>query len=168
MSLDKPELNVDDDQLYEAHDEGEGLGRSGSGPISSAAVPSSDGGTVGSGGGEKNINRFRNRVMNPAESATELSEPQMKEAGVREGDAGSAFSPQDPHFMPPEGSESDPSLSLSPPSALVHLLPPTPRSERAPRLYVAPKEEAGLRRMGVCGVSSLARNNVIWHSSSGE
>lgn len=54
-----------------------------------------------------------------------------------------------------------------PPRALVHLVPPVPRSGLAPRLYKAPTEEAGLRRQGVCSVGSDSRNNVVWHPSSG-
>lgn len=64
-------------------------------------------------------------------------------------------------------SPKDTSHTATPPSATVHLLPPLPRSERAPRLYVAPNEEAGLQRSGVCSISSLSRNNVVWHPSSG-
>ena len=71
---------MDDDKLYEAHDaeggggEQAGLGKGGSGP---SATTDTDGGgvasEVGVGHGE-NINRFRNRVMMPAESASDLEE----------------------------------------------------------------------------------------------
>ena len=53
------------------------------------------------------------------------------------------------------------------PSATLHLLPSDPRCGRAPRLYLAPENEAGLRRCGVCSISSMSRNNVVWDPDSG-
>ena len=74
---------MDNDQLYEAHDaEGEGgggggeraeLGRGGSGPTATTDTHGGVASEVGVSHGE-NINRFRNRVMAPAESASDLDE----------------------------------------------------------------------------------------------
>ena len=62
----------------------------------------------------------------------------------------------------------DPKETTLPPRASIHLIPPTPRCQLAPRLYVSPKEEAGLRRLGVCSVSGQgSRNSVVWQPSSG-
>ena len=95
----------------------------------------------------------------------EEEEKEIEEEEEEEEEEGSVVNT--PDFQPPPVVPDSTSPSLSPPSALTHLLLHVPRSGLACRLYHAPKEEQGIRRRAVCGISNLARNNVAWQPSSG-
>ena len=57
--------------------------------------------------------------------------------------------------------------SQSRPTAQKHYYPRSPQCPLAQHLYVAPSQQAGMRRKNVLGLSGAARNNVMWQSNTG-
>ncbi len=65
------------------------------------------------------------------------------------------------------------SISPSPtphklPTSQKHYHPRPPKASPAPHLYIAPGEQAGIKRRSLLGLNGAGRNNLIWQPFTGQ
>ena len=150
----RPILDIDDDDLYELHAKEDGRPKG------------------GEASGANKSDRHGNAKNSGNEGLDGKEADCCEDQNIQSNGRSTPVNPT-PVILSSSPSSSTSSVSsslypLTPPTAAVHQFPRSSKCGLAPHLYLAPPEDAGIKRRAAWGLNSCARNNLVWHPDSGE